>query len=149
MLGLWTDICLGIRWEPKPSSYKNKSQTSLCLPKMLRFWLQEPRSTAKYLFQSQGSIINSYSQRSLIVITFKTPILLPVMVAMFPILASSGKVLLLKPHYVCVFVAQSCPTICDPMDCSPPGSSVHIILQARLLEWVAIPFSRSSIISRS
>ena len=39
--------------------------------------------------------------------------------------------------------AQSCQTICDPMDCSPPGSCVHGILQARILEWVAIPFSRS------
>ena len=39
-------------------------------------------------------------------------------------------------------VAQSCPTLCDPMDCSLPGSSVHGILQARILEWVAISFSR-------
>ena len=39
-------------------------------------------------------------------------------------------------------VAQSCPTLCDPMDCSPPGSSVHGIFQARVLEWVAIAFSR-------
>ena len=36
-------------------------------------------------------------------------------------------------------VAQSCPTLCDPMDCSLPGSSVHGILQARILEWVTIP----------
>ena len=35
-------------------------------------------------------------------------------------------------------------TLCNPMDCSPPGSSVHGILQARILEWVAIPFSRAS-----
>ena len=46
--------------------------------------------------------------------------------------------------YVCVFVTQLCPTLCDPMDCSLPGSYVHGILQARLLEWVAIPFSRES-----
>ena len=39
---------------------------------------------------------------------------------------------------------QSCPTLCDPMDCSSPGSSVHRILQARILEWIAIPFSRGS-----
>ena len=39
-------------------------------------------------------------------------------------------------------VAQSCPTLCDPKDCSPPSSSVHGILQARILEWVAISFSR-------
>ena len=37
--------------------------------------------------------------------------------------------------------AQSCPTLSDPMDCSPPGSSVHGILQARVLEWGAIAFS--------
>ena len=36
---------------------------------------------------------------------------------------------------------QSCPTLCDPMDCSLPGSSVHGIFQARVLEWVAIAFS--------
>ena len=41
-------------------------------------------------------------------------------------------------------VAKSCLTLCNPMDCSPPGSSVHGILQARILEWVAIPFSRGS-----
>ena len=39
-------------------------------------------------------------------------------------------------------VAQSCTTLCNPIDCSPPGSSVHGILQARILEWVAIPSSR-------
>ena len=43
-----------------------------------------------------------------------------------------------------VSVAQWYPTLCDPMDCSPQGSSVHGILQARILEWVAIPFSRGS-----
>ena len=39
-------------------------------------------------------------------------------------------------------VAQSCPTPSDPMDCSPPGSFLHGILQARVLEWGAISFSR-------
>ena len=43
-----------------------------------------------------------------------------------------------------VKMAHLCPTLCDPMDCSPPGFSVHGILQARILEWVAIPFSRRS-----
>ena len=41
---------------------------------------------------------------------------------------------------VCVLVAKLCPTLCDPMDCGPPGSPVHGILQARILEWIAIPF---------
>ena len=43
-----------------------------------------------------------------------------------------------------VLVAQSCPALCNPMGCSPPGSSVPRILQAGILEWVAIPFSRGS-----
>ena len=41
-------------------------------------------------------------------------------------------------------VTQSCPTLCDPMDCSLPAFSVHGILQARILEWVTISFSRGS-----
>ena len=41
-------------------------------------------------------------------------------------------------------VTQLCPTFCDPMNCSPPGSSVHGILQARILGWVAPPFSKGS-----
>ena len=51
----------------------------------------------------------------------------------------------------CVFVltqirsvSQLCPTLCDPMECNPPGSSVHGILQARVLEWVAISSSTLS-----
>ena len=47
--------------------------------------------------------------------------------------------------YCCFcLVAQSCPTLCGPMDCSPLGSSVHGISQARILEWVAISFFRGS-----
>ena len=46
---------------------------------------------------------------------------------------------------VCVCAcAQPCSTLCDPTDCSPPGSSVHGILQARILEWVPMPSSRAS-----
>ena len=43
-----------------------------------------------------------------------------------------------------VLVAQSCPTLCDLMDCSLPGSSIHGILQTRILEWIAIHFFRES-----
>ena len=49
--------------------------------------------------------------------------------------------------YICSYlllVTQSCLTPCDPMDCSPPGSTVHGILQARILEWVAKPSTRAS-----
>ena len=65
----------------------------------------------------------------------------------------SRRCLLSKNLHSCFFpklvlsevkVDQSCPTLYDPMDCSPQGSSVHEILQARILEWVAILFSRGS-----
>ena len=48
--------------------------------------------------------------------------------------------------YLCdlCLVAQSCPTLCNPVDCSPPGSSVHGIIQAGILEWVAMPSSTGS-----
>ena len=55
---------------------------------------------------------------------------------------SSGKVLPFLSMGVKVLVTLSCPALCYLMDCSPSGSSVHEILQARILEWVAIPFSR-------
>ena len=45
---------------------------------------------------------------------------------------------------LCATSLQSCPTLCGPIDCSPPGSSVLGILQARILEWVAVPSSKGS-----
>ena len=50
------------------------------------------------------------------------------------------------PSFLCVWglVSQLCLTLCDAMDCSPPGSSIHGIFQTRILEWVAISFSRGS-----
>ena len=55
-------------------------------------------------------------------------------------------ILCLTTYSLCVYVlvAQLCPTLCKPMDYSPPGYSVQGILQARVIEWVAIPFSRGS-----
>jgi len=47
-----------------------------------------------------------------------------------------------------MLVTQLCLTLCDLLDCSPPGSSVHEILQARILEWIAFPFSRGASQSR-
>ena len=49
---------------------------------------------------------------------------------------------------MCAKLLQWCLSLCDPMDCSPPGSSVHGILQARILECIATPFSRGSSQSR-
>ena len=50
----------------------------------------------------------------------------------------------LKVHCCYCLFAKLCPTLCNPMDCSLPGSSVHGISQARVLEWVAVSFSRGS-----
>ena len=44
----------------------------------------------------------------------------------------------------CCLITKLCPTLCDPMGCSPPGSSVHELSQARILEWVVISFSKGS-----
>ena len=54
------------------------------------------------------------------------------------------KILHTLSRVVKVLVAQSCPTLCNPMDCSLPSSSAHGILQAKILEWVSISFSRGS-----
>ena len=47
-------------------------------------------------------------------------------------------------HHLCAQSVKSCPTLCNPIDRSPPGSSVHEMLQTRILEWVAMPSSRGS-----
>ena len=59
------------------------------------------------------------------------------------LLCFSNNLLLDLLLWLCL-VTQSCSTLCNTMDCSPPGSSVHGVLQARLLEWVAISLSRGS-----
>ena len=46
------------------------------------------------------------------------------------------------PKVGCVLISQSCPSLCDPIDYSPPGSSAHGLFQARTLEWVDISFSK-------
>ena len=71
----------------------------------------------------------------------------------WPVLEPESRLHLLGKVFLiyCLFssfeseVAQSCLTLFDPMDCSPPGSSVHGISQARILEWIAISFSRGGI----
>ena len=49
-----------------------------------------------------------------------------------------------QPAHMCVFIRFRRVRFCDPVDCNRPGSSVHGILQARILDWVAMPFSRGS-----
>ena len=58
--------------------------------------------------------------------------------------AKQTKECILEPLCMYAKLLQSCPALCDPIDSSPPRSSVHRILQARILEWVAMPSSRGS-----
>ena len=55
-----------------------------------------------------------------------------------------ARIVKMPTECMCVLSLQLCPALCNPMDCSPPGFFVHGILQARILEWVAMPSSRAS-----
>ena len=65
-------------------------------------------------------------------------------VAVARLLYSVGSIVVAQELSCPVLVAQLCPTLWDPMDWSPPGPFVHGILQAKTLQWVAIPFSKGS-----
>ena len=84
----------------------------------------------KYVLWSQKNLISSFASHYLCELRQ----IFELLWIQFLFGGNSGKVK--------VLISQSCPTLCHPMDCSPPGSSVHRILQARILEWVAISFSR-------
>ena len=78
----------------------------------------------------------------------RTPSLLPILLCFLLYIFSCRSSSLIFPINSCgvllFLVPQSCPTLCNLMNCSPPGSSVHGIFQVRILEWVAISFSRGS-----
>ena len=93
-----------------------------------------PRTSAR---QASLSITNSRSLFKLMSIESVTPSNISFSVVPFSHLLI-GKIW----WHVCMLAAQSCLTACDPMDCSPPGSSIHGIFQVRILEWLAISFSR-------
>ena len=72
------------------------------------------------------------------------PVLLPLWVPSSPLYKRGVQGVENKCEYTCAKLLQSRPTLCHPVDYRPPGSSVHGILQARILEWVAIFSSRGS-----
>ena len=77
--------------------------------------------------------------------TFGSFVVFPLKLALVEVASiSSSDSYVFSLYLLCVLDAPLFPTLCDSMDCSPPGSSVHRILQARILEWVAISFSRGS-----
>ena len=91
-------------------------------------------TTTKPLFAEQANYSDSLARRIKNKKSQKTGLTLELMCKEYSLLYMEVKVL----------VAQSCPPLCNPMDCTLPGSSVHGISQARILEWTAISFSRGS-----
>ena len=85
---------------------------------------------------SRGSSRPGSNQRLLPWHTDSLPLVPPGKLLLSPGVAQFGQ--------EATLVTQLCLTLCDPLECSPPGSSVHGLLQARILEWVAIPFPRGS-----
>ena len=83
----------------------------------------------------------AYSPRVTISTVYKPTVLLKVGASCSPLKTNKEARLVERRVYV---HAELCTSLCDPMDCSPSSSSVHGISQARILEWVAIPFSRGS-----
>ena len=87
-----------------------------------------------------------WTVRAITVLVFKSPLFYLMRVPKHEGSNAGNSIILLLCLIVVVvvLVAQSCLTLCDPTDSNPPGSSVYGILQARILEWIATPFSRGS-----
>ena len=96
-------------------------------------WTVTRQSPLPVEFPRQDHIVLSYSRRSSGLRDQPASLASPTLAGRFFTIAAAAAKLL-----------QSCLTLCDPMDCSLPGSSVHGILQARVLEWVAVPSSKGS-----
>ena len=116
---------------PCPSRHDLYHQRHLGSPKMAIFYIF-PENTNWGNWRDEGGLELLFENQTISALS--VPSLSKHWVTCLPFDSSEVKVL----------VGQSCPTLCDPMDCSPPGSSVHGILQARVLECVAISFSRGS-----
>ena len=128
--------------KPRESKSLRRRELGICMLKkqqalLLDKWSRNQilRNTEPHSRQPQGKCIPSAKHGARNKIGHLTPAFSP----------SSPLHCLMDIIYACVsHVAQSCLTLCNPLDCSPPGSSVHGMLQARILEWVAMPSSRGS-----
>ena len=122
------ESALRTRW-PKYRSFSFSISPSKELPGLISFgmdWLDllAVHGTLKSLLQHHSSKASILRRSTFFTVQLSHPCM------------TTGKTIALTESEV----AQLCPTLCNPMDCSPPGSSVHGIFQARILEWVAISF---------
>ena len=137
---------LRIRW-PKYWSFNFNISPSNEHPGLISFrmyWLDLPavQGTLKSLLQHHSSKASIFRHSAFFIVQLSHPYTsVQVSIKMY-------RSLCMKLEKVKVLVTQSCLILCNPMNYSPPGSSVHRILQARIMEWVAIPFSRWSSWSR-
>ena len=122
------------------------SHLILCHPLLLL----PPIPPSTKVFSSESTLHMRWPKYSMSILVYK--FLLSLDKFLIVKLLNQGKTSILKLlsqiikvlYWSGLLVTQSCPTLCDPMDCSLPGSSVYGILQARILAWVAISFSRGS-----
>ena len=111
-----------------PDSQKNQTKTTSMQPSCLSFFLENGINTCPVYTRNQSLL-------SLLLPTCPPEIHYPKSCQFFHMFLSCC----LHPHFMCVCMLSRA-RFCDPMDSSPPASSVHGISQARILEWVAIPF---------
>ena len=116
------------------------------------YMLMKPKKEVRIIY-TMLTVVNSWWGRGKVFFTFFSCLLLWVNISQWTCMTFFFHWSIIDVQYYMlptysivetVLVAQSCPTLCDPTDCSPPGSSVHGILQAGILKWIAIPFSRGS-----
>ena len=138
------DVCpssmTGLWWRPQWSSF------------LLLFWKQrtmwplgimEPQEGKLPAYEDQ-TIGLLCVQEIITLSSLDTETLVFVRTADVTLVNKETVILLLGLQLFCAKLLQFCPTLCNPIDCSPLGSSVHGILQGRILEWVAMPSSRGS-----
>ena len=126
---------LHTRW-PKYWSFSFSISTANEYSGLISFrmdWLDllAVQGTLKSLFQHHSSKTSILRHSAFFMVQFSHPYI------------TTGKTITLPPSVHFTSVTQSCPTLCDPMDCSLPGFSVHGILQVRTLEWVNISLSNA------
>ena len=134
----------GVQWHKVHSmswtSLHNDTMRWILLSSLLYLSMRKPRLRAETWPESHSSWVHFWDVLSGLSSFLKCCLLRPLL----NIFSPSSLLWNLLENLVKVLVAQSCLTLCNPMDCSLLGSSVHGIVQARILEWVVIPFSRGS-----
>ena len=150
------------RWQVRYNATLDMKAVLFCITSFIRYWVRDDRNETQstweryctifclfVLFLIGGKLLcnvwwfllyNNTNQPWLYIYH----LLLNLTPLPHPALFSLNSFMLSRQGYMCAKLLQLCLTLWDPLDCSPPGSFVHGILQARILEWVAISYARGS-----